>query len=1598
MRKQKFLSFLLALAMTLSILTPAAYAVEPESTEQSVQTAESSPQEEATEGNSTSDDAAPTTDSSSETAPANDSGDNSAEGSSEDEALSEDSAEDETDVGAETPAETDENGEEAALEDDTTGEETESATISPAADYDTFLSSLKVLESYASDYALANSCDAVALVLNYIRTGIEKYNTDSWATLAGAENTGFVSYVAEQDASKSTTAQAVRGIDTFAAPDGAMVEFAHMFATMDLTYYNSKATTTLDYGGWAGDIVDLMEYTNGKLSATEVEAMAGEILNDYFGIDDDENPAFGIMDFRGDMDAYYLITNLSGSKTISSLMESYFTSSLTDADRAAYFATNRFSDSKTQDALRKAVLAAYQENSGVSLLEADRSLTDLSDLRTACCYAFADYLWKLAGDEIGEGDAENPYYTVFSSENSTLAPGVEQNISYALTADDKQIVYYTATVDISRDDVQIYANYKDNDASTWGMARVTDQMAAAEANHSDPDGENYIENYTPVVGVNADFYNMTTGAPSGALVMEGVEYHGVGSENFFAILKDGTAMIGGSSDYATYKDQIQEAVGGSIYLVKDGEIAVSTSADYYNSRASRTCVGITADGKVVLMVLDGRQEPFSAGGSAEEIAQIMLEAGCVTAINLDGGGSTTYAAKEEGADEVTVVNSPSDGYERSVSSSLMVVSTAQPSNTFDHALVSSETDYLTVGASLNVTAIGVSISGGSAELPDGAELVVSDESVATLSDGVLTGVAKGDVTVSVVANGETYGSKTLHVVMPDGLTFTKDKINAVYGSSVALPLEATYNENPVTISADDITFTLSTSAAGVFDGLSFIGNESSGVRMVTVTAQLTKDLSISDTMEIALYKNGEAVFDFDTATSGDGQLAWNRDVTNSTTDDEVYYHITDTEQEMDISYIFALDMTEVPVPDKIKPLLSLVAGGDTDDVRAWDLLLQLAERVGELTTVTVNLQIDPNLDIDYSELTLVNDYFTLTSTSFDEETNTLTIVCNWIKQTQAIDEDTANPIVILSGIKAKPKADAAWDENECLAITNSGNLSYDIYLRSSTLYNVASQESTQETYGIYPYADDEHLYNGATQKGGHFSTTYKTFEDSFTLDKSSWNGWKVSGDDLYYYVDNKVVTGVQYIPGYEDENNTYYYSFDENGVCQGKITGLFELNGELYYAVNGEQKTGWRPAADSSGNTNYYYFDPITGAAVDGTQQIGGYTYTFENKILVHGDLVTDANGTKYMWAGVATTQSWKTVDEDKYYFRSSGYAATGVYAFNMDGVNAYYVFDESGVWQESVSGLYDVGEYTFYLENGIMVNYPGLVEVDGNYYYFAYYPDGDSSYFAAIKGRSYWVSKTNGLVAEGNYTFDEDGKMVNPPVVDPDEPDVKNGIVEENDSLYYYVDGVLNYAGLIEIDGGYYYVKSNCEVVHGRSYWITKTNGLMPEKSYTFADDGKMVDPAVIDSTKNGIVEENDSLYYYVDGVLTYAGLIEVDGSYYYVKTSGEVVHGCIYWITKTNGLMSERSYTFADNGKMVDPAVVDPEKDGIVEENDSLYYYEDGVLIYAGLIELDGSYYYVRTSGEVVHGRSYWITKTNGLMAEGSYTFADDGKMVIE
>ena len=97
---------------------------------------------------------------------------------------------------------------------------------------------------------------------------------------------------------------------------------------------------------------------------------------------------------------------------------------------------------------------------------------------------------------------------------------------------------------------------------------------------------------------------------------------------------------------------------------------------------------------------------------------------------------------------------------------------------------------------------------------------------------------------------------------------------------------------------------------------------------------------------------------------------------------------------------------------------------------------------------------------------------------------------------------------------------------------------------------------------------------------------------------------------------------------------------------------------------------------------------------------------------------------------------------------------------------------------------------------------------------------------------------KTNGLLPEGGYWFDKDGKLCF------DDPTLKQGVVKDEDGeIRYYVDGVAQYAGLVQdTDGSYYYIGSSLVAKKDCYYGIWKTNGLLPEGGYWFDKDGKII------------------------------------------------------------------------------------------------------------------------------------------------------------
>jgi exopolysaccharide biosynthesis protein len=113
---------------------------------------------------------------------------------------------------------------------------------------------------------------------------------------------------------------------------------------------------------------------------------------------------------------------------------------------------------------------------------------------------------------------------------------------------------------------------------------------------------------------------------------------------------------------------VWDVMGGSPILVANGARVVGTcTTSFCSSRNPRTGVGVTADGKILMAVVDGRQAGWSVGVSLPKFAAIFRKLGAVSALNLDGGGSSTMVVRGD------VVNRPSSGHERSVSTALMVL-------------------------------------------------------------------------------------------------------------------------------------------------------------------------------------------------------------------------------------------------------------------------------------------------------------------------------------------------------------------------------------------------------------------------------------------------------------------------------------------------------------------------------------------------------------------------------------------------------------------------------------------------------------------------------------------------------------------------------------------------------------------------------------------------------------------------------------------------------------------------------------------------------------------------------------------------------------
>lgn len=220
---------------------------------------------------------------------------------------------------------------------------------------------------------------------------------------------------------------------------------------------------------------------------------------------------------------------------------------------------------------------------------------------------------------------------------------------FDVTLDDGISIFATAADD---DDASI----KKTDAELTRKQIVREQLAAMQTERPE---------VTVLGGVNGDFFygGITVDARNnllhGVMYRRGVclkeTFDGGAACTVFALLKDGTARCLTQAQYAALdKTTIRDAVGGRQQLLANGE-AVSTDT----TLEPRTAVGVSRDGKrVTILVIDGRRDSYSVGASYAIMSKMFRAFDIWEAINLDGGGSSTFAVRKSETFETR--NRPTD--------------------------------------------------------------------------------------------------------------------------------------------------------------------------------------------------------------------------------------------------------------------------------------------------------------------------------------------------------------------------------------------------------------------------------------------------------------------------------------------------------------------------------------------------------------------------------------------------------------------------------------------------------------------------------------------------------------------------------------------------------------------------------------------------------------------------------------------------------------------------------------------------------------------------------------------------------------------------
>lgn len=187
--------------------------------------------------------------------------------------------------------------------------------------------------------------------------------------------------------------------------------------------------------------------------------------------------------------------------------------------------------------------------------------------------------------------------------------------------------------------------------------KLSDATALRSAFAQNKFGENIIETPSTIAAsqgaafaINGDYYGFRD---TGIVIRNGVAYRDKGAREGLAFYRDGTVSTydeTATNAAALVKAGVWNTLSFGPSLIASGavksgieEVEVDTNFGNHSiqGKQPRTAIGVLGTNHLAFVVVDGRASGYSVGVGLNELAQIMLDLGCSTAYNLDGGGSST---------------------------------------------------------------------------------------------------------------------------------------------------------------------------------------------------------------------------------------------------------------------------------------------------------------------------------------------------------------------------------------------------------------------------------------------------------------------------------------------------------------------------------------------------------------------------------------------------------------------------------------------------------------------------------------------------------------------------------------------------------------------------------------------------------------------------------------------------------------------------------------------------------------------------------------------------------------------------------------------